>query len=192
MALKDLKKPRKILRLYHGSPVKNIKHFDILYSRESFLDFGKGIYFTTSEEQAMQWSIKQSNTGAVYMVEVDSDLLVLKQYLDYSDEFIDTFCLCRAGFETTVNQIKGFNSVYGYVIDNDKAGIIKTTNDYALGKATPAMVRARIHVFDNKDQICFKNQEILNKLKIKNVRYTEYVSGFSRNDRRAVKWVKKI
>ena len=106
MGLKDLTKPRRMLRLYHGSPVKNIEKFDISYSRKSFLDFGRGIYFTTSEEQAMQWSIKQSDSGAVYMVEVDSGLLVIKQYLDYSDEFINTFCLCRAGFEEDVDQIK--------------------------------------------------------------------------------------
>lgn len=190
MALRDLKKPRRMLRLYHGSPYLNIKKFDISYSRDSFLDFGRGIYFTTSEEQAMQWSIKQSNTGAVYMVEIDSDLLNLKQYLTYSDEFIDTFCLCRAGFEQGVRQIKGYNSIYGYVIDNDKNGIVKTTNDYVIGKATAAMVRARIHVFDNKDQICFKNQDIIDKLTIKNVRYTACVPGYDRNDRRAVKWKK--
>lgn len=190
MGLKDLTKPRRMLRLYHGSPVKNIEKFDISYSRKSFLDFGRGIYFTTSEEQAMQWSIKQSDSGAVYMVEVDSGLLVIKQYLDYSDEFINTFCLCRAGFEEDVDQIKKVNSVYGYVIDNDKAKIIKATNDYAIGNATPAMVRGQIRVFDNKDQICFKNQKILNALKIKNVRYTEYIKGYPKNDRRAVKWIK--
>lgn len=52
MPLRDIQKPRRILRLYHGSPITNISKFDIAYSRESFLDFGKGIYFTTSEEQA--------------------------------------------------------------------------------------------------------------------------------------------
>lgn len=190
MALRDLKKPRRLLRLYHGSPKLNLEKFDISYSRDSFLDFGRGIYFTTSEEQAMQWSIKQSNTGAVYMVTIDSDLLDLKQYLSYSDEFINTFCLCRAGFEQDVSQIKGYNAIYGYVIDNDKDGIVKATNDYVLGKATSAMVRSNIHVFDDKDQICFKNQDILDKLSIKDVRYTVYVKGYDRNDRRAVKWKK--
>ena len=52
------------------------------------------------------------------------------------------------------------------------------------------MVRGQIRVFDNKDQICFKNQKILNALKIKNVRYTEYIKGYPKNDRRAVKWIK--
>ena len=78
-----------MLRLYHGSPVKNIEKFDISYSRKSFLDFGRGIYFTTSEEQAMQWSIKQSDSGAVYMVEIDSGLLIIKLELEKVNKFRD-------------------------------------------------------------------------------------------------------
>lgn len=190
MPLNDIQKPRRIIRLYHGSPVLNIDKFDISYSRDSFLDFGAGIYFTTSEEQAMIWSIKKSDMGAVYMVEIDSAKLNLKQYLTYSNEFINTFCLCRAGLEDEVLDIKGYNSIYGYVIDNDKEGIVKSTNDYALGKATAAQVRANIRVYEDKDQLCVKNQAILNSMTIKSVRCTEYVGGYPRNDRRAVKWKK--
>lgn len=190
MPLRDIQKPRRILRLYHGSPITNISKFDIAYSRESFLDFGKGIYFTTSEEQAMLWSIHNSNIGAVYMVEIDSAKLNLKQYLTYSNEFIHTFCFCRAGFEEVVTDIKGFDAVYGYVIDNNKEGIAKSTNDYVLKKATAAQVRSNIRVYDDKDQICIKNQEILDTMKVSKPRLTEYVSGYPKNDRRAVKWVK--
>ena len=58
MGLKDLTKPRRMLRLYHGSPVKNIEKFDISYSRKSFLDFGRGIYFTTSDTVSQVQSIQ--------------------------------------------------------------------------------------------------------------------------------------
>lgn len=190
MPLKDIQKPRRILRLYHGTPKLDIDRFDIIYSRSSFLDFGRGIYFTTNEEQAMLWSIKQSNVGAVYTVEIDTSKLKLKQYLNYSDEFINTFCLCRAGLEDIVSEIEGYNSIYGYVIDNDKDGIIKYTNDYALRKVTAAQVRAKIRIYENKDQLCIKSQDILDKMVIKSVRYTQYVNGYPRNDRRAVKWKK--
>lgn len=190
MPLKDLQKPRRIIRLYHGSPVLNIQNFQISKSRESFLDFGKGIYFTTSEEQAMQWSIKDKNIGAVYMVEIDSTSINLKQYLSYSDDFINTFCLCRAGLEGMVNNIKGYDAIYGYVIDNDKEGITRATNDYALNKIKAAAVRQRIRIFDNKDQICFKNQAVLDTLQIKSMRLTERVAGYPQNDRRAVRWKK--
>lgn len=188
--LRDLQKPRRIIRLYHGSPVLNIQNFQISKSRESFLDFGKGIYFTTSEDQAMQWSIKDKKIGAVYMVEIDSALIKLKQYLTYSNEFIDTFCLCRAGLEEMVNNIKGYDAIYGYVIDNDKEGITRATNDYTLHKIEAAAVRQRIRIFDNKDQICFKNQAVLDTLQIKSMRLTERVAGYPQNDRRAVRWKK--
>lgn len=59
MELRDLQKPRRIIKFYHGSPCLNICKFDISHSRSSFLDFGVGVYFTTSEEQAMLWSIKK-------------------------------------------------------------------------------------------------------------------------------------
>lgn len=190
MPLKDIQKPRRIIRLYHGSPVLDIDKFDLSYSRDSFLDFGRGMYFTTSEEQAMIWSIKKSNIGAVYMVEIDSLKLNLKQYLTYSNEFINTFCLCRAGFEEEVYDIKGYNSIYGYVIDNDKDGIVKSTNDYVLGIATAAQVRANIKVYEDKDQLCVKSQDILDNMIIKSVRYTTYVGGYPRNDRRSVRWKK--
>ena len=58
MALQDLTR-RGIIRLYHGSNRADITHFDLRYSRRSFSDFGVGVYFTTSEEQAMQWAVKK-------------------------------------------------------------------------------------------------------------------------------------
>lgn len=190
MPLKDIQKPRRILTLYHGSPITDITKFDVTKSRKSFLDFGQGIYFTTSELQAMLWSINKCDSGAVYMVQVDTGILNLKQYLTYSDEFVNTFCLCRAGFEEDIPDIQKYDSIYGYVIDNDRENIVKKTNDYALGIASAAEVRNNIRVFDNKDQICIKAQDLLDKMPIKNVRYTEYVPGYPRNDGRSVKWKK--
>lgn len=191
MALRDLQKPRRIVKLYHGSPRLDIHKFDIRYSRKSFLDFGVGIYFTTNESQAMLWSIKQSDFGAVYEIELDTFPLNIKQYLSYSNDFINTFCLCRAGLEESVVDMKGYDAVYGFVIDNDKAEIIKKTNDYALGLISPASVRNTIKVFDNKDQLCIKSQNILDNIAIKRVMYTEYIKGYPRNRVEAIKWRKK-
>lgn len=190
MPLRDIQKPRRIIRFYHGSRKIDIPKFDISFSRESFLDFGVGMYFTTSEKQAMLWSIKHSNVGAVYMIDLDTSLLNIKQYLSYSNDFINTFCLCRAGFEDSLKELNTYDAIYGYVIDNDYEGIVKRTNDYALGKATAAQVRGGIKVYDDKDQLCIKKQEILDKIEIKSVRLTEYVRGYDRNDWRAVKWKK--
>ena len=48
MVLKDIQKPRRIIKFYHGNKNTNLTSFDIQYSRKSLLDFGVGIYFTTS------------------------------------------------------------------------------------------------------------------------------------------------
>lgn len=190
MALRDLQKPRRIIKLYHGTPCDNIEKFDIRASRKSFLDFGVGIYFTTNEEQAMLWSIKHSNHGVVYEVEIDASQLSILQFLTYSNDFIHTFCFCRAGLEEMVSNINNYDAVYGYVIDNDKDIITTKTNDYVIGLATPAAIRNSIKVYEDKDQLCIKSQDILNGLEIKRKRYTEYIPGHPRNRREAVKWKK--
>lgn len=200
MALQNIKKPRRIIRLYHGSYDINIEKFDLNRSRKSFLDFGIGIYFTTNPGQAKLWSIRKQDYGAVYEVELDTDFLDDKQYLTYSNEFIDTFCKCRAGIESEADDIKDCKSVYGYVIDNNGPKIVKATNDYITRKAnTPEEKRARaaavrnsISVFDNKDQLCIKTQELLDRLKITAIGYTKYNGKYPKNDERAVdiRWTK--
>ena len=42
-------------------------------------------------QQAIEWSVRHSNTGAVYEIELDASQLHLKQYVTYSNKFIDTF-----------------------------------------------------------------------------------------------------
>ena len=190
MALQDLTK-RGIIRLYHGSSSLGIKHFDLKYSRKSFSDFGVGVYFTTSEEQAMQWAVKNSTVGAVYTVSLDIRGLDIKQYLTYSDEFIDTFCLCRAGFEDQAKCILGHDIIYGFMIDNDKKAITKATNDYVTARIEAKQVRGAIKVFDNKDQLCIKSQDILNTITVTSPRLVERVPGYPSYDRRSFKWKKR-
>lgn len=55
--------------------------------------------------------LKKSNFGAVYEIDLDVSILNIKQFLSYSNEFIDTFCLCRAGLEEKVEVIKGYDTV---------------------------------------------------------------------------------
>lgn len=190
MALPDLTR-RGIIRLYHGSSRTDITHFELKYSRKNFSDFGVGVYFTTSEEQAMQWAVKSSNVGAVYAIDLDIRGLDIKQYLTYSDKFIDTFCLCRAGFEDQAQDIKGHSIVYGFMIDNDKKAITKATNDYVTARIQANQVRGAIKVFDNKDQLCIKRQDILDKIIVKTPRLVERVPGYPSYDRRSYKWKRR-
>lgn len=155
--------------LYHGTTVRDIAKFDLSKSRDTFLDYGKGIYFTTNEEQAKQWATRHSSVGVVYTVRIDLSGLKIKQYLNYSNEFINTFCLCRAGLESDVKEIQGYDAIYGCMIDNDRETIVKIVNDYVLG-ATEQQVRSSIKLLNAKDQFCIKTQEVLDKISILNIR----------------------
>lgn len=188
MALQDIQKNRKIIKLYHGTPIKNITKFDLSKSR-NILDFGKGIYFTTNEKQAMLWAIKKSKYGVVYEVLIDISQLNIKQFLTYSNEFIETFCYCRAGMEEYTS-ISEYEAVYGYVVDNNKQSIVKYTNDFVTGKASHAAVRNNITVIDSMDQICIKSQEVLDNIKIHRASEVEWIEGYNKNSLEAVKWRK--
>lgn len=168
--LPDISKRGSII-LYHGtsSNNNNISKFDIRHSRKSYLDLGIGIYFTTNFEQASKWALKHSAQGLVYQTQLNLNGINLKQYLTYSNEFIKTFCFCRAGFEVQLSGYSLYDAVYSKVIDNDRANIIKYTTKYALGTATEADVRNNIHVIENMNQICIKKQAILDTMTIRNI-----------------------
>lgn len=188
MVLPDIQKNRRIIPLYHGSPIEGIRKFDLSESRNA-LDFGKGIYFTTIEKQAMLWAIKKSNYGVVYEILVDISKLNIKQFLTYSNEFIEAFCYCRAGMEEHTT-VCGFDAVYGPVVDNDKQAIVKYANDFVTGKVGHAAVRNNIRAIEGMDQICIKSQDILDGFEVHRESGVEYVKGYNRNRLEAVKWRK--
>ncbi|WP_026523461.1 MULTISPECIES: DUF3990 domain-containing protein [unclassified Butyrivibrio] len=164
-----------MIKLYHGSPCQNITKFNIDYSRNE-LDFGKGIYFTTDEEQAKQWSLKGNvGSGAVYEISINPSLMNIKRYTTYSDEFIETFCLCRVGLEDTIPDLCKYDAIYGYMLDHDSSRIIKYTNDYVMGIADAATVRANLRLFDHRNQFCIKKQELLDSLKIHRIMFTKRI-----------------
>lgn len=167
--LPDISKRGSII-LYHGtSSNNNISKFDISYSRKRYLDLGIGIYFTTNFEQASRWALRHSAQGIVYQTQLNLNGVNLKQYLTYSNEFIETFCFCRAGFEAQLSGYSSYDAVYSKVIDNDRANIVKYTTKYALGTATEAEVRNNIHIIEDMNQICIKKQDILDTMKIRNI-----------------------
>ena len=146
------------------------------------------LVFISQHQKNKQCSglLKNSSVGAVYTIDLD-----IKQYLTYSDGFIDTFCLCRAGFEDQALGIKGHSIVYGFIIDNDKKAITKATNDYVTAKIQANQVRGAIKVFDNKDQLCIKRQDILDKIMVAPPRLVERVPGYPSYDRRSYKWKRR-
>lgn len=183
------------ITLYHGSPYI-INQFVVSQYARSRTDYGLGVYFTTNREQAKKWSVRGNGTkhGYVYEVHLDYRLIQngqisLKEFLDYSDEFIDTFTVCRT-YGISPDNIKNVDVVYGVMIDSNKDRINQICEDYALGKIDRVTVRRNLKLLKESDQVCIKNNTLLQALKIHRVDETYVLSGRSKNEERNILWRK--
>ena len=195
--LKPLKFHMNPIKLYHGSPYPNITKFQIIESlSRSRTDYGLGVYFTTNREQAKKWSVRGAgvNHGYVYETQLDYRIIQsgkykLKEFLEYNDEFLDTFTYCRSRGENSAN-IVGYDMIYGLMIDSKKEIINSTCDDYAVGKINRIDVKRKLKTLDMSDQICIKNSELLNQLKITGVDQTFIYPGRSKYEERNILWKK--
>lgn len=181
--------------LYHGSP-DIIPKFQITDKSRSRTDFGLGVYFTTNREQAKEWSIRGAGVKHGYVYEVKFDLRTiksgtvrLKSFLDYNEEFIETFTYCRA-FGTNPDNIKGYDMIYGLMLDSGGYTIQEICDGYTLGKYTMQQVKSKLMTFENKDQICIKSQDILDNLKIERVYETYLLGSYTKSRKENIRWKK--
>ena len=85
--------------VYHGSYIE-IDKPDLLHSRDD-VDFGKGFYTTPLYEQAANWAWRfkrRGKKGVVNVYEFDEtayELLNVKQFNSYSEEWLDFIMNCR-------------------------------------------------------------------------------------------------
>ena len=195
--LKPLRTRLNPITLYHGSPEPNILQFGIIPGKaRSRTDYGLGIYFTTNREQAKKWSVRGSgvNHGYVYETHLDYRMILngtfkLKEFLEYSDEFIDTFTFCRSkGFNPS--NISGYDIIYGLMIDSNKETINHVCDDYSLGKVSRGYVKQKLKTLEMSDQICIKNPNLLNLLQISRVDETYVIKGRSKSEERNILWKK--
>ena len=85
------------MKLYHGSN-QTIKHPDPAFSKRSKMDFGRGFYTTTSEEQARRFThlVLSRNKGngtktiSIYDLDISAfSNLKVKDFQDKIDEWFD-------------------------------------------------------------------------------------------------------
>ena len=111
--------------VYHGSYTEIIRpHLN--YSRHN-LDFGKGFYVTTIQEQADKWAVRKgriSNKAPVVSV-YEFEIIGLKilSFNGYSVEWLDFVAENRAAEQ----EWHGYDAVFGNIADDDVAFVI---NDY--------------------------------------------------------------
>jgi len=146
---------------YHGSSMK-VEYPDVLHSYRP-LDFGKGFYITTVEEQAARWARRKADLfggkAIVNLYQMSEDLgdLKLKTFDDDLTEWIDFVCRCRDG-ETDYEQ---YDLIYGKVA-NDK--VFRVVDLYRAGIWEKDRALREIKVYPHYDQYAFITQKAIEQL----------------------------
>lgn len=144
------------MRLYHTSNII-VKSPDILHSRE-FLDFGKGFYLTTLEEQAVKYGnrfIRREEDAWLNIYDLDMNMNEWKllTFSEYNLEWLDFISKCRAGEDDT-----DYDVVIGGIA-NDK--VIRTLDRYFVGEISAEMAIGLLKYEKPNNQYCIRSQRLL-------------------------------
>lgn len=146
------------MKLYHASNCI-VNSPDVYHSRE-LLDFGKGFYLTSLEEQARKYSQRfLFHDDAAYLNHyvLDDDLSEynVKKFEAYNEEWLDFVAACRAGKPTELYDI-----VSGGIAD-DK--VFNTIDLYFSGNISKTEALERLAFIHPNHQICITSQEVISK-----------------------------
>lgn len=144
------------MKLYHTSNVI-VKSPDILHSRE-YLDFGKGFYLTTLEEQAMKYGnrfIRREEDAwlNIYDLDININEWKLITFSEYNLEWLDFISKCRAGEDDT-----DYDIVIGGIA-NDK--VIRTLDRYFAGEISAELAIGLLKYEKPNNQYCIRSQRLL-------------------------------
>lgn len=147
--------------VYHGT-TEIIEMPDVKHSKK-YLDFGKGFYLTTFEEQAKKWAIRkamrQGKTAVVNSYEM-KDNLEKHRVLSFAKEnekWLEFVCACRKGESLNAD----YDIIIGSVADDD---VFKTVDMYFRGLWDKKKVLEELRYYKMNDQICIVNQNTLNEI----------------------------
>ena len=147
--------------VYHGS-AEVIKSPDVKFSKK-YLDFGRGFYLTTYENQAKKWALRKGmrleKSGIVNVYDLkDSwkDYKVLS-FEKENEQWLDFVCACRRGEDLN----KDYDIIIGNVANDD---VFKTVDMYFRGLWDKKRVLEELRYYKMNDQICIVNQEVLEKV----------------------------
>ena len=147
--------------VYHGSSEK-IEKPDVKFSKK-YLDFGRGFYLTSFENQAKKWAIRkgmrQNKPGIVNIYEMKDnwkDYKVLS-FEEENEKWLDFVCACRKG--ETLN--KDYDIIVGNVANDD---VFKTVDMYFRGLWDKEKVLEELRYYKMNDQICIVKQDVLEQI----------------------------
>ncbi len=150
------------MRVFHGT-IEVIKNPDVLHSYRP-LDFGKGFYITTVEEQAKKWALRKADIYSkekgivnIYNYSENYSGLKVKDFTGDLDNWIDFVCACRDGNDDYLK----YDIIIGKVA-NDK--VFKVVDMYHSGVWDKERAIKEIKVYDTYDQIAFITQKAIDQL----------------------------
>lgn len=154
--------------VYHGSDIV-VEHPDINHSYRN-LDFGKGFYITTNQEQAQRWARRKAaldgnNHAFLNIYEMSENITSLK-VLDFKDnltDWIDFVCECRDGSDKYME----YDIIIGKVA-NDK--VFRVVDMYHAGIWDKSRALKEIRVYPTYDQIAFTTQKAITQV----LRFKQY------------------
>lgn len=144
--------------VYHGTTVE-IQNPDVTFSKK-YLDFGKGFYLTTYQNQAEKWalrkSLRQKASAIVNVYEMSDNLTEFKvlSFAEETEKWLDFVCACRKG----ENIYKNYDIVIGSVADDD---VFKTVDMYFRGIWDKKRALDELHYYKMNNQICIVSQRAL-------------------------------
>lgn len=147
------------MQLYHGSNVV-VKKPQILLSGY-YKDFGFGFYCTEIKRQAARWAMTKQPEHIVNIFEYTPDpKLVLKQFPEMTDEWLDFIAECRAG------AVHEYDIVEGPMADDTVWNYVE---DFLLGRISREAFWALASFKYPTHQIVFLTEKSLKTLKFKGV-----------------------
>lgn len=144
--------------LYHSSNTA-IERPDTVHSRD-FLDFGKGFYLTSLQEQAVKYAMRFVRRGQQawlnsYEFVCDPTQWKVLEFKAYDKEWLDFVSFCRAGEDTT-----DYDIVIGGIA-NDK--VIQTLDRYFEGEISESETLGLLKYERPNNQYCIRSQYMLEK-----------------------------
>ena len=147
--------------VYHGS-TEIIEKPDVAHSKR-YLDFGRGFYLTTFEEQAKKWAVRKGmrreKQAVVNLYELKDNLSAYKvlSFDGENEQWLDFVCACRKGEH--INQ--AYDIIIGSVADDD---VFKVVDMYFRGLWAKERVLNELKYYKMNDQICITNQAVLDEV----------------------------
>lgn len=144
--------------LYHGT-TEVIKHPDISFSKD-YLDFGKGFYLTTFQEQAEKWAMRKAlrkqRSAVVNVYELCGCLERYKvlRFEKENEKWLDFVCACRRGERV----YEKYDIIIGAVANDD---VFKTVDLYFRGVWDRQKTLSELRYYKMNDQVCITSQTVL-------------------------------